>query len=141
MATIIKCRSLVAGYGCGRVLTTRQNISFWGGVDPATGMIIDPRHELFDQSITGKVLAFPYGKGSAAAPLVLLELAKQGTAPAAMINIAIDPLLVAGPIISKHFYGTNIPVVALIREAFDRLQTGQYAVVDAVKEEIAINRK
>ena len=63
----------------------------------------------FDQSIAGKVLAFPHGKGSAAAPLVLLELAKQGTAPAAMINIETDPLLVAGPIISKHFYGTTIP--------------------------------
>ena len=139
MATIVKCRPLVAGYGCGKILTTHQNISFWGGVDPLSGMIIDPRHELFDQSITGKVLAFPYGKGSAAAPLVLLELAKQGTAPAAMINIETDPLLVAGPIISKHFYGTTIPVVILTRAAFDRLRTGQAAVVDGVKGEVVIS--
>lgn len=139
MAATIKCRPLVAGYGQGKILTTKQNISFWGGVDPASGMIIDPRHELFDQPITGKVLAFPYGKGSAAAPLVLLELAKQGTAPAAIINIEIDPLLVAGPIISKHFYGTTIPVVALPRTAFDRLQTGQKATVDGFKGEVAIN--
>jgi predicted aconitase with swiveling domain len=138
MATTIKCRPLVAGYGRGKILTTQQNISFWGGVDPASGMIIDPRHELFDQPITGKVLAFPYGKGSAAAPLVLLELAKQGTAPAAIINIEIDPLLVAGPIISKHFYGTTIPVVALPRAAFDRLQTGQTAAVDGIRGEIVI---
>lgn len=139
MATILKCRSLVAGHGHGKILATQQNISFWGGVDPATGMIIDPRHELFDQSITAKVLAFPYGKGSAAAPLVLLELAKQATAPAAIINIETDPLLVAGPIISKHFYGTAIPVVALARAAFDRLQTGQAATVDGVKGEIVIS--
>jgi predicted aconitase with swiveling domain len=102
-------------------------------------MIIDPRHELFEQSIAGKVLAFPCGKGSAAAPLVLLEPAKQGTAPAAMINIETDPLLVAGPIISKHFYGTTIPVVALTRAAFDRLRTGQVAVVDGVKGEVVID--
>jgi predicted aconitase with swiveling domain len=102
-------------------------------------MIIDPRHELFDQSITGKILAFPYGKGSAAAPLVLLELVKQTTAPAAIINIETDPLLVAGPIISKHFYGRSIPVVALTRKAFDRLQTGQAATVDGVKGEIVIS--
>ncbi|MGD8471284.1 MAG: DUF126 domain-containing protein [Desulfobacterales bacterium] len=139
MATILKCRSLVAGHGCGKILATRQSISFWGGVDPTSGMIIDPRHELFDQSITGKVLAFPYGKGSAAAPLVLLELAKQGAAPAAIINIETDPLLVAGPIISKHFYGTAIPVVALARTAFDRLLTGQEATVDGFKGEVAIN--
>ena len=141
MAKILKCRSLVAGHARGEILTTHQSISFWGGVDPATGMIIDPRHELFDQSITAKVLAFPYGKGSAAAPLVLLELAKQVTAPAAIINIETDPLLVAGPIISKHFYGTAIPVVALTRAAFDRLQTGQTATVDSVKGEVVVNRK
>ena len=139
MATIMKCRPLVVGYGAGNILTTRQSISFWGGVDPDTGMIIDPRHELFDQSITGKILAFPYGKGSAAAPLVLLELAKQATAPAAIINIETDPLLVAGPIISKHFYGTAIPVVALDRTTFDKLQTGQAATVDGVKGEIVIS--
>ena len=139
MATILKCRSLVAGHGRGEILTTHQSISFWGGVDPATGMIIDPRHELFDQSISDKILAFPYGKGSTGAPLVLLELAKQATAPAAIINIETDPLLVAGPIISKHFYGTAIPVVALSRAAFDRLQTGQVATVDGVKGEIVID--
>ena len=138
MAVIVKCRSLVAGHGHGRILTTHQNISFWGGVDPLTGLIIDPRHELFDRSITGKVLAFPYGKGSAAAPLVLLELAKQNKAPAAMVNIETDPLLVAGPIISRHFYGSSIPVVALSRKAFDQLQTGQTATVDGDKGEIVI---
>ena len=141
MAAIVKCRPLVAGYGSGKILATQQNISFWGGVDPLTGMIVDPRHELFDQSITGKVLAFPYGKGSAAAPMVLLELVKQSTAPAAMINIETDPLLVAGPIISKHFYGKTIPVVAMSRTAFDRLQTGLAAVVDGVKGEVVINPK
>ena len=139
MATIVKCRPLVAGHGRGKILITQQNISFWGGVDPLNGMIIDPRHELFDQSIPGRILAFPYGKGSAAAPLVLLELAKQTTAPAAIINIETDPLLVAGPIISKHFYGTSFPVVTLARAAFDRLQTGQAATVDGVKGEIVIS--
>jgi len=139
MATIVKCSPLVAGHGRGKILVTQQNISFWGGVDPASGMIIDPRHELFDQSITGRILAFPYGKGSAAAPLVLLELAKQKTAPAAIINIETDPLLVAGPIISRHFYGTSIPVVTLARTAFDRLQTGRSATVDGIKGEIVIS--
>lgn len=65
MDKVVKCKSLVAGYGSGETLVTHQNISFWGGVDPVTGMIVDPRHELFEESITGKVLAFPYGNGSA----------------------------------------------------------------------------
>ena len=141
MATIIKCKTLVAGYGQGKILATRQSISFWGGVDPVTGRVIDPRHELFDQSITDKILAFPYGKGSAAAPLVLLELVKQETAPAALINIETDPLLVAGPIISKHFYGTAIPVVTMSPTAFDRLSTNLDAIVDGIKSEVTINLK
>jgi predicted aconitase with swiveling domain len=63
MATIAKCRPLVAGHGCGKIFATRQNISFWGGVDPATGMTIDPRHELFDRFITVKFWPFPTEKG------------------------------------------------------------------------------
>lgn len=70
-------------------------------------------------------MTFPYGKGSAAAPMVLLELSKQGTAPWAIITIEIDPLLVAGTIISKHFYGKAIPMVLLSASAFDQLKTGQ----------------
>jgi predicted aconitase with swiveling domain len=139
MATNIKCEPLVAGYGRGKILATQQSISFWGGVDPASGNIVDPRHELFNKSITGKVLAFPYGKGSAAAPLVLLELAKQGTAPAAIINIETDPLLVSGPIICKHFYNETIPVVTLNNEEFQLLKTGLYAVVDGNKEAIMLS--
>jgi len=139
MATIINCKPLVAGYGRGKILVTHQSISFWGGVDPATGMIVDPRHELFEKSITGKVLAFPYGKGSAAAPLVFLELAKQGTAPAAIINLETDPLLVAGPIISKHFYSRTIPVVTLSGEQFPLLKNGMHAVIDGNKGKITLS--
>lgn len=139
MAVILKCKSLVAGYGNGKTLATRQSISFWGGVDPATGLIVDPRHELFEESIKGKVLVFPYGKGSAAAPLVILELTKQGTAPAAIINVETDPLLVAGPIIGKHFYHRIIPVVSLNKDDFQLLKSGMHAVVDGEKDEVILS--
>ena len=139
MAVILKCKTLVAGYGTGKTLATQQSISFWGGVDPATGLIVDPRHELFEESIKGKVLVFPYGKGSAAAPLVILELTKQGTAPAAFINLETDSLLVAGPIISKHFYKEAIPVVTLNKDDFQLLKTGLHAVVDAGNDEIILS--
>lgn len=141
MADILKCRTLVKGFGKGQVLATGQTISFWGGVDPVNGRIIDPRHELYHQSIKGRVLAFPYGKGSAAAPMVLLELAKQGTAPSAIINIETDPLLVAGTIISKHFYAKTIPVVLLSKDAFDQIKTGQWVCVDGNKDEVVIDHK
>lgn len=138
MALVLKCKTLVKGSGRGEILATYQSISFWGGVDPKTGIIVDPRHELFEQSITAKVLAFPYGKGSAAAPLVVLELIRQGTAPAAIVNVETDPLLVAGPIIGRHFYDQAIPVVCLDHDGFESLNTGRQAEIDGTQGEVVL---
>ena len=138
MAEILRCTSYVSGSREGEVLTTRQPISFWGGVDPVEGIINDPRHELFGKSIVDKILAFPYGKGSAAAPMVLLELVRAKKTPAALVQIEVDPLLVSGPIICKHFYGKNIPVVTVENEEFLKLKTGMHAVVDGVKGKVTI---
>ena len=138
MATIITCKCRISGRREGDLLATHQPVSFWGGVDPGKGIINDPRHELFGESIAGKVLAFPYGKGSAAAPMVILELARAKKAPAALIQIEVDPLLVAGPIICRHFYNETIPVVTLDNEEFELLKTGLHAVVDGYKGEIVL---
>lgn len=136
MAEIIKGKTIVSGTARGEVLATGQTISFWGGVDPETGKIVDPRHELFGQDMSGKILVFPYGKGSAAAPLVLLELARQQTAPAGMINLETDPLLAAGPIISSRFYDITIPVIQVSRADFGKLETGMHTVMDGYSGEI-----
>jgi predicted aconitase with swiveling domain len=119
-------------------LTTLQPVSFWGGVNPEKGIINDPRHELFGESVAGKVLAFPYGKGSTGTPMVVLELVRAKKAPAALIQIEVDPLLVSGPVLCKHFYGETIPVVTVDNEGFQLLKTGQHALVDGFKEEVTI---
>lgn len=131
MAQELAARCIVNGIAEGEVIASSQSISFWGGVDPASGLINDPRHELFGQSIAGKVLAFPFGKGSSTGSLMILELARIGKAPAAMINIKTEPILATGPIVCKHFYGKEIPVVTLEKSLFDTLKSGQYAKVDA----------
>jgi predicted aconitase with swiveling domain len=138
MVTLIKCKCLVSGRREGDLLTTDQPVSFWGGVDPEKGIINDPRHELFGESIAGKVLAFPYGKGSAAAPMVILELVRAQKAPVALIQIEVDPLLVSGPVICRHFYGEIIPMVTLNNTEFQMLKTGLHAVVDGGKGEIIL---
>ena len=139
MATVIKCKCRVSGRREGDLLTTDQPVSFWGGVDPEKGIINDPRHELFGESIAGKVLAFPYGKGSTGAPMVVLELVRAKKAPAALVQMEVDPLLVSGPIICKHFYGETIPVVTLNNEGFQLLKTGLHAVIDGSKGEIILS--
>jgi predicted aconitase with swiveling domain len=120
-------------------LTTYQPVSFWGGVDPEKGIINDPRHELFGESVAGKILAFPYGKGSTGTPMVVLELVRAKKAPAALVQIEVDPLLVSGPIICKHFYGETLPVVTVNNEEFQLLKTGQHAVIDGSKGEIILS--
>jgi predicted aconitase with swiveling domain len=95
-------------------------------------------HELFGESIVGKVLAFPYGKGSTGTPMVVLELVRAKKAPAALVQIEVDPLLVSGPIICKHFYNETIPVVTVRHKDFPLLKTGLQSVVDDNKEEIML---
>lgn len=122
---------VVPGKGEGDALVTSQSISFFGGVDPRTGHITDRRHELFGRSIAGKVAVFPFGKGSCAGSLIMLELVRVGKTPAAIINIKTEPILATAPIISKYFYGKTIPIVALDEVGFRKIKTGQHIIVDA----------
>jgi predicted aconitase with swiveling domain len=131
-------RCVVPGKCDGEVMVSAQPISFWGSVDPETGCINDPRHELFGQSISGRVLAFPFGKGSSTGSLIMLELARVDKAPAAIINIRTVPILATGPIVIKHFYGKEIPVVTLSDDEFKMLKTGQHVKVNATEGYVSI---
>jgi predicted aconitase with swiveling domain len=139
METVLKGCPVVSGRAAGVVLKSDRSISFWGGVDPRTGRIVDPRHDLFGQSVAGRVLAFPVGKGSSTGSLILLELARVGLAPAAIVNVRCEPILATGPIVIKHFYGGQIPVMTLAAADFARLETGQQACVDAIRGDIVLN--
>ena len=93
-------RSISKGTAEGELLKTDTPISFLGGVDPRTGNIIDANHPLAGQNITGKVLAFPYGKGSTVGSYVLYALSRTGTAPAAVINTECETIIAIGAIIA-----------------------------------------
>ena len=124
---------ILPGISSGQILSTRQPISFWGCVDPATGKISDKRHALFGESISGKVLVFPFGKGSSTGSLMILELLRLELAPAAIINIRTEPLLATGPVVGKYFYGKTFPILNVNEEALDHLKTGLYAQIKSTK--------
>jgi predicted aconitase with swiveling domain len=105
-------------------------------VDPATGLVNDPRHELFNQSVAGRVLVFPFGKGSSTGSLIMLELVRINRAPAAIVNVRTEPILATGPIVCKHFYGKEIPIICLDEKSFQKLQTGQNVTVNATENVI-----
>ncbi|MFQ6079892.1 MAG: aconitase X swivel domain-containing protein [Thermodesulfobacteriota bacterium] len=141
MERILRGCCVVRGRCEGETVVTSQPISFWGGVDPAAGCVNDRRHELFGQSISGKVLVFPFGKGSSTTSLIILELARVDKAPAGIINLRTEPILATGPIVCKHLYGKEIPIVTLDEEAFQMLRTGQHVVVNANTGEVVVREE
>ncbi len=98
---IIYGRPLVDGFGEGLTLVSKEPISFYGGVDPITGKVIEKKHPLYGKTIAGKILIFPYGKGSTVGSYILLRLKKRGLAPAGIINVESEPIIIVGCIISE----------------------------------------
>ena len=124
----IKCHRVASGQASSPALVTGQAISFLGNVNPETGVVVDPAHELFGESIAGKVLIFPGGKGSTVGSYVIYQLQKRGLAPAAMINLASEPIVAVGAIIS------GIPLVDRVPEEVLRIKSGTIVNVDADRE-------
>jgi predicted aconitase with swiveling domain len=97
----MKGRVIYKGIAEGEALTTTQPISFYGGVDPNTGEVIEKSHELQGKSVKGKVLVFPNGKGSTVGSYTLYRMKKNGTAPAAIVNKECETIVAVGAIISE----------------------------------------
>ncbi len=118
----LKGRIICRGVGEGEALKTTMPISFYGGVDPNTGEVIEKGHELQGQSVKGKVLVFPNGKGSTVGSYTLYRMKKNGTAPAAMVNRECETIVAVGAIISE------IPCLDKVDIA--RIKTGDKVKVD-----------
>jgi len=97
----LKGRIIYKGKGEGEALTTTQPISFYGGVDPNTGIVIEKGHELQGQSVKGKILVFPTGKGSTVGSYTLYRMKKNGTAPVGIVNKECETVIAVGAIISE----------------------------------------
>jgi predicted aconitase with swiveling domain len=126
----IVARSISRGVGTGELLVSPAPISFLSGVDPETGIIVEKGHPLYGKCIAGKVLAFPFGKGSTVGSYVLYALSRNGHAPAAIINEEAEPIIVTGAIIAK------IPMVDRISVPLGHLKDGVLVTVDGDRGEL-----
>lgn len=120
---LIHGRTIFAGVAQGEALVTSMGISFYGGVDPESGIVVERGHELEGLSIAGKVLAFPTGKGSTVGSYTLYRLKKNGLAPAAILNSECETITAVGCIIAE------IPCVDHI--SIEKIRTGEKLRVDA----------
>jgi phosphomecalonate degydratase small subunit len=120
---ILQGRTIHPGQAQGEALVTTQGISFFGGVDPESGLVVERGHELEGQSVAGKVLVFPTGKGSTVGSYTLYRLKANGKAPLAIINAECETITAVGCIIAE--------IPCLDQVPLDSLKSGQRLVVDA----------
>jgi len=112
-------------------------ISFWGGVDPKSGSIADPRHPEFAQGISSRALLIPETVGSSSAAAILLELVHAGLAPAAIILHEPDAILLLGLIVAKEM-GMPIPIaLRLDRKYFAQFQNQRISITSEGAIEVA----
>lgn len=123
-------RSLVAGAAQGALLFADVGLSFWGGVDPCTGEVIDRHHPLSGQHLAGRVLAIPSGRGSCTGSSVLMELISNGHAPAALVLAEADEILTLGVLVAQTIFARSLPVLCIGREAFAALRGQAFARVE-----------
>jgi predicted aconitase with swiveling domain len=123
-------RTIYQGIAEGEALVTSMGISFFGGVDPDTGIVVEKGHQLEGQSISGKVLVFPTGKGSTVGSYTLYRLKMNGVAPVAIVNAQCETITAVGCIIAE------IPCVDQIR--IDQLATGDVISLDGAQGTIEI---
>lgn len=129
MGNILIGQPIVPGSAEGAALVSKEPLSFWGGISPHTGEIIDRRHDLSGSVVTGKVFVFPTGKGSSTSSATLMESIKTGVAPAAIINLSVDPILALGSIVADELYHQAIPIVVLSKEDFSSIKQDDYLVI------------
>ena len=113
-------RALHAGEGTGVSLAIGP-LSFWGGVDWHDGRIIDVHHDHHGETVAGRVLVMPHGRGSSSAAVVLAETIRNGSAPVAVVTRSTDLILLVGAMAAVELYGRACPILELDADAFERV--------------------
>jgi len=127
---ILKGQKVCGGKAEGKALVSNEGISFYGGVEPETGKVVEKGHLLEGKTVSGKILVFPEGKGSTVGSYALYQMKKLGTAPAAIVNRQAETIVAVGAIISE------IPAVHKID--IEKIKDGSEVSVDADKGEVEI---
>jgi predicted aconitase with swiveling domain len=121
-------RVIYEGKAEGVALVSSSPLSFYGGVNPDTGEVIERGHELKGQSVKDRVLVFPHGKGSTVGSYVMYRLAKNGTGPRAIVNERCETIVAVGAIISE------IPCVDMVD--ISKIRSGALVKVEGASVEI-----
>lgn len=132
---VLTGRGLIEGKGSGPALLSTRAFTFAHGVDPSTGTVTDVRSDIRGENVKGKVLFYPYGKGSTTASSWFLEAVRLGNHPSAIVTEGVDLSAVIGSVMAKAVYRKGIPVVAGVsREQYSKVPMGASVSVSSTKQ-------
>lgn len=139
MSAVYKGRALIPGDASGEVLLSRRAFTFAHGVDPSTGRVTDVHSDIRGENVKGKVLFYPFGKGSTTSSAWFLETAREGNLPAAIVTEATDLSAVIGSTLAKIVYGKGIPVASSFpREMYSSLRNGKQVSLKGDSGELVV---
>lgn len=123
--------TLTPGRASAPPLVLDEPLSFWGGVDPTSGVIIDTHHPQAGQSVAGRIVMMHSGRGSSSSSSVLAETLRHGVGPAALLMVVADPILALGCLVVDELYAIYTPVIVLSEDAWRACTTADVLTVDA----------
>jgi predicted aconitase with swiveling domain len=126
----VKGRVLASGDAAGEAVVLREPLSLWGGLDPATGEVVDSHHPQRGARLAGRVLVMPAGRGSSSSSSTLAEAARAGTAPAAILLGEQDLILAIGAAVVEELYGRRIPVLVLAPDDLAAIPDGAVLTIN-----------
>lgn len=139
MSRTVRGRGLIGGVGEGEPLVSTKAFTFAHGVDPASGAVMDVRSDIRGSNVKGRVLFYPFGKGSTTASSWFLETVRLGNHPAAIVTEAVDLSAVIGSVMARAVYGTDIPVVGEVkRDDFAEFAARKHVIVDGSSGEVRV---
>jgi predicted aconitase with swiveling domain len=117
-------RLIAPGTARGTALVLDEPLSLWGGLDPASGRVIEPRHPQRGAEVAGRVLVMPAARGSSSSASVLAEAVRAGTAPAGIVLGELDLILAIGAAVAEELYGVEVPIVVVAPDDLSSLRDG-----------------
>jgi uncharacterized protein len=130
---------LVSGSASGPVLKLDEPLSFWGGLDSATGTIIDRLHPQHGASVAGRMLMMSSGRGSSSGSATLAEALRLGKGPAAILMLERDAIVVVGAMVAAELYGLACPVALAKGHDWEALASSASLKIEAGPNGAAIS--
>jgi len=121
---LMEATRLVEGSASGDALVLDEPLSFWGGLDPLTGEIVEVNHPQRGQRVTGRILVMLSGRGSSSSATVLAEAIRLGTGPAGIVLGEPDQIIAIGSLVAAELYGTRTPVVVAVGDELSLVANG-----------------